>query len=550
MIEMHHEILRQILEIRGITGDEEIQEFLSDSPQKTYDPFLLLNMRAGVDLILDRIRENCSICIYGDYDCDGVTSVSVLLQILGELSNQITYYIPSRFDEGYGLNKEAIRKIQETGAGLIITVDCGSVSVEEVELAKELGMDILITDHHTMGDRVPDCLVINPKQTDCPYPFKDLSGCGIAFKMAQAIQQQAGLPKSSLTGVLDLVAIGTVGDIVPLIDENRTLVKYGLKALRSTKRPGLRLLADKISLKLGTIHSESVAYVIVPHINAAGRIGSPHWAVQLLTTKNSEQQEQMAAELVRANRQRKDLQEKAFQRCLAVIQEEHQQDLFVILQAEGVHEGIAGIVAGKIKDRLNRPVVLVTDSGEHKEYLKGTGRSIGSVNIHQLLKGGEQLFEKFGGHSGACGFLMRREGLAELRNFAEEEMKRLQSENPNLFQIHQTIDYTFEGSEISIELIRTLETLGPFGFGNEKPCFLISDIRPDRISRMGGAGEHLRFEAICRDGTRIPCVLFGEANRFEEKLNQGNPIGLIGSLGLNEWNNRLKIQFVVQDITW
>ena len=168
MIEMHHEILRQILEIRGITGDEEIQEFLSDSPQKTYDPFLLLNMRAGVDLILDRIRENCPICIYGDYDCDGVTSVSLLLQILGELSDQITYYIPSRFDEGYGLNKEAIRKIRETGAGLIITVDCGSVSVEEVELAKELGMDILITDHHTMGDRVPDCLVINPKQTDCP----------------------------------------------------------------------------------------------------------------------------------------------------------------------------------------------------------------------------------------------------------------------------------------------------------------------------------------------------------------------------------------------
>lgn len=547
---MHQEILRQILETRGITGDEDIREFLSDTPQKTYDPFLLLNMRAGVDLILGRIREGCPICIYGDYDCDGVTSVSVLLQILGELSDQITYYIPSRFDEGYGLNKEAIRKIRETGAGLIITVDCGSVSVEEVELAKELGMDILVTDHHTMGDRVPDCLVINPKQADCPYPFKDLSGCGIAFKMAQAIQQQAGLPKSVLTGVLDLVAIGTVGDIVPLVDENRTLVKYGLKALRSTNRPGLRLLADKISLKLGTIHSESIAYIIVPHINAAGRIGSPHWAVQLLTTKNPEQQEQMAAELVQANRQRKDLQEKAFQRCLAIIEKEHQQDLFVILQAEGVHEGIAGIVAGKIKDRLNRPVVLVTDSGEQKEYLKGTGRSIASVNIHQLLKGGEQYFEKFGGHSGACGFLMKRECLKELRDFAEEEMKRLQAEDPNLFRIQRAIDYVFRGAEISGDLIQSLDALGPFGFGNEKPSFLISGIRPDRLSRMGSGGEHLRFEAICRDGTRIPCVLFGEADRYERQLNQGNLMNLIGSLGLNEWNNRLKIQFVVQDITW
>lgn len=550
MIEMHQHILRQILEVRGITGDEEIREFLSDAPQKTYDPFLLHNMRAGVDLILERIGEDCPICIYGDYDCDGVTSVSVLLQILGELSDKITYYIPSRFDEGYGLNKDAIRRIRETGAGMIITVDCGSVSVEEVELAKELGMDILVTDHHNMGDKVPDCLLINPKQADCPYPFKELSGCGIAFKMAQAIQQQAGLPKSILSGVLDLVAIGTVGDIVPLVDENRTLVKYGLKALRSTKRPGLRLLADKISLKLESIHSESVAYIIVPHINAAGRIGSPHWAVQLLTSTDPEQQEQMAGELVQANRQRKELQEMAFRRCLAIIQDEHQQDLFVILQAEGVHEGIAGIVAGKIKDRMNRPVVLVTDSGEHKEYLKGTGRSIGSVNIHQLLKGGEQLFEKFGGHAGACGFLMKREGLQELRDFAEEEMKRLQTENPDLFQIHRAIDYVFLGEEISVDLIRSLEALGPFGFGNEKPSFLLSGIRPERVSRMGGGGEHLRFEASCRDGTRIPCVLFGEADRFEGHLNQGNPLNLIGSLSLNEWNNRLKIQFVVLDITW
>lgn len=549
MTRNHHEILREILKKRGITGDREIEEFLSDSPKKTYDPFLLLNMEAGVDLILQRISEDHRICIYGDYDCDGVTSVSILLQILSRLSDKIDTYIPSRFDEGYGLNKEAVRRIRETGAQLIVTVDCGSVSVEEVELAKELGMDILITDHHTMADRIPDCLVINPKQKGCPYPFKELSGCGIAFKMAQAIQQRAGLPKSCLSEVLDLVAIGTIGDIVPLVDENRTLVKYGIKALRSTHRRGLRILADKISLKLETIHSEAIAYIIVPHINAAGRIGSPHWALSLLTAEDPEQQESMAEELVQANRQRKELQEKAYRRCLSVIDQFHLEDLIVILQAEGVHEGIAGIVAGKIKDRLNRPVVLVTDSGEGGEYLKGTGRSISSVNIHQLLKGGNHLFEKFGGHAGACGFLMKREGLASLRALAEEEMKRLNQENSDLFKVQRTIDYVFQGEEISVPLIQSLEALGPFGFANEKPCFRIPGVLPRQVSRMGSGGEHLRFEAVCPDESRISCVLFGEADRFEKRLQKEEPLDLIGSLSLNEWNNRIKIQFVVQDIT-
>ena len=224
MMNKINSIVRELLNKRGVSEEKDILEFLSEKPKKTYDPFLLLNMEAGVDLILSTIKNKDNICIYGDYDADGITSAAVMLEILSHLTDRLEYYIPSRFDEGYGLNKEAIEKIKNRGCKLIITVDCGSVSFEEVELAKELDLDIIITDHHNLTDKIPDCLLINPKQKNCKYPFKDLAGCGVAFKLAQAIQEKAGLPKVVLSDLLDLVGIGTIGDIVPLVDENRTLV--------------------------------------------------------------------------------------------------------------------------------------------------------------------------------------------------------------------------------------------------------------------------------------------------------------------------------------
>ncbi len=278
----------ELLNKRGIRTEEEIKEFLSDKPQKTYDPFLLLNMEAGVDFILSSIEENERICIYGDYDADGITSTSVLMEVLSKLTKNLTYYIPSRFEEGYGLNCEALKKIKANGVDLVITVDCGSVSCAEVEYAKEIGLKILVTDHHTITDKQADCLVINPMQPGCPYPFKHLAGVGVAFKLAQALAAETGLPKSVVNRTLDLVGIGTIGDIVPLVDENRTLAKYGIRAINVSQRLGLVKLMEGVSLDKGAVSSENISYIIVPHLNASGRMENAGIAAGLMMGNDQE----------------------------------------------------------------------------------------------------------------------------------------------------------------------------------------------------------------------------------------------------------------------
>ena len=242
------EIIKTLLELRNINGDKEIAEFLSPKPQTAHDPFLLLNMEEGVDLILSEIDKGTKICIYGDYDADGVTSVCILEGFLRQLTDNLTHYIPSRFTDGYGLNKDAIRRIFDDGAGLLITVDCGSVSKDEVAYAMELGMKVVVTDHHTIDSVKADCILINPKQKECNYPYKNLAGCGVAFKLAQAIRIRKNMPKSTLNSFLDFVAIGTIADIVPLKDENRTMVKYGLDIINRKTRMSISKLAEGISL--------------------------------------------------------------------------------------------------------------------------------------------------------------------------------------------------------------------------------------------------------------------------------------------------------------
>ena len=392
----------QLLHKRGIREQEDIAEFLSPSPRRTYDPFLLKNMEEGVSLILEEAVKGSRICIYGDYDADGITSTTLMLSVLSHITDpgQVDYYIPSRFEEGYGLNRDAIQQISQRGVDLIITVDCGSVSYDEVEYAKELGMKVLVTDHHTVTDTIADCLVINPKQPGCPYPFKNLAGCGVAFKLAQAIQQRADLPKSVINEVLDLVAIGTVGDIMPLVDENRTIVKFGLRILNRVQRAGLARLIEAVSLTPGKITSENISYIIVPHLNASGRIEDASMAVEVLrcaaepdNEADSDALDEKVARLVNQNIQRKKLQQDTYRSCVEYLQaaagEENGAEPvkdFILIRSEDAHEGIAGIVAGKLKETYYRPAVLVTPSGEEKKYLKGTGRSIAGVNLYELLK--------------------------------------------------------------------------------------------------------------------------------------------------------------------
>ena len=548
-MELNETIIR-LLNNRGIISEGDITEFLSDKPQKTYDPSLLDDISAGVDLILSEIKKGTKICIYGDYDADGITSTSLMLSVLGHLmpKERLDYYIPSRFEEGYGLNMEAVKHIAESGAGMIITVDCGSVSAEEVAYAKELGMKIVVTDHHNITDKMADCPLINPKKPGNSYPFRELSGCGVAFKTAQLIQQRAGLPKSVLTEVLDLVAIGTIGDIMPLTDENRTMVKFGLKMINMGRRPGLRKLIEGAGLKTGTITSENVGFVIVPHLNASGRIEDASQAVRLLTAEEGYSGiEEIVEDLLHKNRERKRLQAEAYKSCTAGLDRSNLQD-FLLIESKDAHEGIAGIACGRIKDTYYRPSAILTPTGSHGELLKGTGRSIDGVNLYQLLKKHEDLFEKFGGHGAACGFTMKKENLEPLREGLLADMAELAASEPELFVRKYPVDMKLGMNDINIAFAEQLELLAPFGNGNPKPLFEIENVTMEDVRFMGNENQHVRFMACDREGKSVQCVLFNHAADYGMLYYTKRPVDLIGHLECQIWQGAKRLQFMVEKI--
>ncbi len=537
-------IIKKLLDNRGITEEKDIEEFFSPLPQKTYDPFLLSGMEEGVELILKNVYAGKRICIYGDYDADGMTSISILYTVISELTDNLFYYIPSRFDEGYGLNKKAIDVIREKDTDMIITVDCGTVSYDEVEYAKRSGMDIVVTDHHHIDDRKADCILINPKQEECGYPFKDLAGCGVAYKLAQAIQQKAGLPRSLIIDILDIVAIGTVGDIVPLVDENRTLVKYGIEILNRRERPGVSLLSEKISLDRH-IGSDQIAYGIVPHLNAAGRMSRADAGVQLLMAKTGEEAAPVADKLIEYNNERKSVQNRIYEECMAIWERENKEDLFPIIKSEKAHEGIVGIVAGKIKEQIGRPVSIVTPAAEG--YLKGTGRSIRSVDIYEVMKTQSGLFEKFGGHKGACGYMMKRENLEDLRRGVNREMEKLLDEDPDIFTDETSAEMYIEPGEADLELALDIEKMEPFGNGNPRPVFGLKDVFIGNVQFMGKDGNHVRFMAG-KDGSSMDCILFQRAKEFSDELETRGSVEMLGEFSVNRWKGNENIQFIVDDI--
>ena len=534
-------VILEILSNRGIKGDKNVSEFLSPKPMLTYDPFLLKNMEEGVDLILKNINSGNKICIYGDYDADGVTSVSILMEVLSNLTDNLRYYVPSRFDEGYGLNSDAITQLYEDGVKLIITVDCGIVSYDEVDHANSLGMEIMVTDHHSLGEKLPNCLVINPKQEGCNYPFKSLAGCGIAFKLSQALQRKTDIPKSVINGVLDLVALGTVGDVVPLVDENRTIVKYGMARISAGTRRGLKLLSDKTG-RGGKISSEGISFGIVPHLNAAGRMEDASIGIDLFTAKDKETQDLKVDRLIELNKKRKSIQDETYKRCVDEYERAYTGYQFPIIKMDEAHEGIAGIVAGKMKDYCEKPVAIVT---KEKGGYKGTTRSIEAVDIYEVLSKERDLFTKFGGHSSACGFSIDEDKLDILQENIEKTMSTL-----DLSKIDTSVKYDMEleADDISLELAREIELLEPFGCENEKPSFLIKKCLIDSLRYMGANDEHVRFNVILNDFLSVPCVLFNYKSVLDGVIFNGMVVDIIVNLDINRWKDTEKLQFMVNSI--
>ncbi|WP_129596679.1 single-stranded-DNA-specific exonuclease RecJ [Anaerophilus nitritogenes] len=544
------EIIYSIIRKKGITNKDEIEEFLSSKPQKTYDPFLMKNMKEIVAKIIYFIQEKKSIWIYGDYDVDGISSISLLMEFFSHFTNNLHYYIPLREEEGYGLNGDAIKEIHQKGAELIITVDCGATSVEEVALAKSLGMEIIVTDHHNLSDIVPDCLILNPKQKDSMYPFLYLCGCGVAFKLAQAIQKTLNAPKKYLADVLDIVALATVADVVPLIDENRTLLKYGLRTINSMKRPGLRNLIEEVRLSDKEITSGHIGFVLAPHFNASGRIDDAKAGVKLLLSKDQQEIQKLVKHLVDCNHERKKIQEKGLEICKEKVEKEYKEDLFLVVDSEKTHEGVIGIVAGRIRDLYYKPTLIVTHSHE-EGILKGSGRSIEDMDIYEEMKKCGDLFLKFGGHKNACGFSIEKSKLEILRERLNKQAIEIQQKFPNTFIKKIKVDAILKPSYMTEKLVDLLKKLEPFGMENERPCFLLPNIEVKNKEQvtMGKNNEHLRIKGThCNDHNEITAIGFSMSANYKDHLKSSDTLDLVGYPKINEWNGYKSIQFMIYDM--
>ena len=540
-----------ILKNRGI-DEASVEDFLSSAPKETYDPFLMTDLKETAETLIAAADRGDTICVFGDYDADGITSSALLCSVLRKLSPDVFSYVPSRFTDGYGLNDSAIDKIAGRGTKLLVTVDCGSTSPDEVEYAKSLGMTVIVTDHHMLREGMePDCLFVNPKRGG--YPFRDLCGCGVAFKLAQGIQRtlaQKGddrFTKNDLNSLLDLVAIATVADIVPLLGENRSLVKYGLDRINRRDRQGLVSLLSALDLSEKNIDSSNISYIIAPNLNALGRMSDASPGVELLeSTASKERLDDLARQTIRANIERKAAQEKTMNICRKQLALGTCGKFAPVILAEGAHEGVAGIVAGNLKEELYRPVCIVTPA--ENGTLKGTGRSVPGINLHECLARCGDIFERFGGHAGACGFSLKPGTYEVFRDRMQEIVRDMSEKDPELFTEVLEIEKELDADEKTLDFARQLCLLKPFGEANPAPVFCIMDAKVGYVRLMGSEEQHIRFSVVGRDGVEINCVLFGRADEYKDIIFGSKRIDVAGELEINEYRGGRRPQIRVRDI--
>ncbi len=535
----------EILKSRGI-GENELEEFFSPSPRLAYDPFLLAHMREGVDLLLSAIDDGKRIVIYGDYDVDGITSTSLMMKVIGSLTNNVTYYIPSRLDEGYGLHKESIDRIHEDGGELILTVDCGSVSKEETAYAHSLGIETLVTDHHNVSDVRAEGIIINPWLPEDNYPFRELAGVGVAYKLALALSREREIPKEVMVEILELVAIGTIADIMSLMDENRTIVKCGLRFIHlGCKNKGLRRLIDLSGLDYKTLKASDISFGIAPKINAAGRLGDATLGVKLFLADNDEDIEKYCNLLIEANQHRRSLQDDAYERGLALAPEEMTKGDFVILEINDSHEGVLGIVAGKVREVINRPVVVISRNGD---YYKGTGRSIGTVNLFEMLDKYREEFVSFGGHEAACGFTVSAGKIETLRTSLNDDIASMLADDEHLLDVVYRFDTEIEQDDINMELADAINMLEPCGKNNELPVFMIKNIVMNNWRYLKNDNKYGKFQIDTSDGRWIDCLVFHDAEAAHEIADKGEPVDILATIEINTWRDQSRVQLVIEHI--
>lgn len=525
----------RILVNRNIDTKEEVYNFLNPSLSNLFDPFLLNDMDKAVERIKDAIKNKEKIFIYGDYDADGVTASSLLYLSVKKVYGDVSIYIPEREKEGYGLNSYAIDKIKAMGGSLIITVDCGITSVDEAEYAKNIGIDMIITDHHTCPDSLPSCVaVINPKRKDSTYPFKELCGAGVSLKLSTAL----GLFDERL---LAICAIGTIADIVPLVSENRIIAYYGIESLKKGILPNINVLMEVSELSYKDINARTIGFLIAPKINAAGRMENAGYAVEFFTTSDNLRMKELALYLDNLNKTRQECEKEILISAKEKIEKDDElKEDILILSGEGWHEGVIGIVASRITEEYHKPCILLS---VNDGIAKGSSRSIKGFNIYEALKAVSENLEKFGGHELAAGLTVKEEKLSvfkeEIQKYAKEIFK-----NGRIYP-EIMIDCELKESNINIDFAEFLLKLEPYGMGNSEPVFLIKGSKVINSYPFSN-DKHMRL--IVKKGDKeLETVGFGLGLRANS-LKRGDNIYIALTFGINEFRGNKKVQGIVKDI--
>ena len=527
-----------VLVRRGLDDPHEARVFLeADDPR--HDPLSLGDMAAAVERIRAAVAAGERICVHGDYDVDGISATAVCVLVLQELGATVEWRLPSRFDEGYGLALETIEQLAADGVDLVVTVDCGITAVAEVARARELGLDVIVTDHHRPGGTLPDCLVVATRPS--AYPCPDLCGTGVVHTLARAL---LGDDHPALARMLDLVALATIADVVPLVDENRALAARGLRTLARTSRPGLQALMRAAHVDPAAVDATAVGFRLAPRINAAGRLGRPDVALELLLTDDAAEAERLAAQLEDLNRERQAVEERILREAIALVESwspAERERRGYVLWDETWHEGVNGIVASRLVERFNRPVVLIAQSATG---WKGSGRSISTFDLHGALGACAEHLERFGGHRAAAGLSIETEQLTAFREaFAAHADAVLTDTDLRPVTV---VDAIVPARALTLELAEELDRLAPFGFGNPEPTLLVASVEAVAPSTVG-EGKHLRFRVRQHERDGGSAIAFGLGKQLD-RLQRPGRYDVAFRLKENRWNGTVAPQLVVRRV--
>lgn len=533
-------LVASIIASKGLKSQDEIEIFLHPRRTDFHDPFLLPDMEKAVERIIEAINNNEKVAIYGDYDVDGITSSTVLHRFLKDRGLDTDIYIPNRLSEGYGLNSNEIKKIAETGHTLIITVDCGITGKEEVALAKTLGIDTIVTDHHEPPQEggLPDAIaVVDAKRKDNQYPFNGLAGVGVAFKLTQALSQRLNIREEENLKYLDIVCVGTISDIVPLVDENRTISKLGLKLVKQTRNVGLRVLLESIGYK--KIDSNTISFGVAPRINACGRMGHEREALQLFLTDDVEEAKNITQRLNGYNLERQDIEKRIFNEAQEMLSVEGNKLPCIVLAKENWHHGVIGIVSSKMTEMYSKPSILLSIEDDLE---KGSGRSVPGFDLHEALENCKENIKQFGGHSMAVGITLEKEKFEAFKEAFEAYAEKM--DVASIVPVIN-IDEKLSLDDISIQNIKELELLEPFGEANKTPIFQISNLKIDSI-RAISEGKHLKM--TLKDEKRVIDVIGFNMGALAEEYPIGTKVDIVGNLEINSYKGNENVQINLKDM--